>query len=47
MTKKRELRNNDTIVIDYISPVEPEPKPNESYIGVIGLAIEKHPDRGG
>ena len=33
----------DSIVIDYVSPVEPEPKPNKSYIGVIGRSIEKDP----
>jgi phospholipase C len=36
---------NDAIVIDYVAPVEPEPKPNPEYIGVIGrLAMQAGPN---
>src|SRR5262249_47549825 len=35
--------DNDTneIVIDYIAPVEPDPKPNPSYTGIIGRSVTK------
>ena len=36
----------DALVIDYVAPVEPDPKPNPDYIGVIGRSvIQLGPDR--
>ena len=33
----RSLRmDSGAIVIDYVAPVEPDPKPNPAFIGVIG-----------
>jgi phospholipase C len=32
---------NDDIVIDYVAPVEPDPRPNPFYTGVIGRAVTR------
>jgi len=33
--------DNDAIAIDYVAPVEPDPKPNPFYTGVIGRSVTK------
>ncbi len=39
--------DGDFIVIDYISPLEPEPKPNKLYTPVIGRSVEQVVGHGG
>jgi phospholipase C len=44
LTSLRMNDEKDAIIIDYLSPVEPEPKPNSSYEGVIGRDVQMPSD---